>query len=319
MTGCDVFHAEALLRAGNVVAIPTETVYGLAANALDAQAVARVFAVKGRPSFDPLIVHIGHLSQADELSRSPLPETFYKLSAHFWPGPLTLVVKKSDKIPDIVTSGLDTVGLRMPDHPLALKLLLSSNLPLAAPSANPFGYISPVTAQHVEQQLGEKIPYILDGGRCTVGLESTIVDCTCDPVRILRKGGISIEQIAEVLGYMPDIQTHSSDNPRAPGMLTSHYAPCIKLILADNSKLFDQYYGSEDVAFLLYNTPVGKHPIQRVLTTNNLDVEAAANLFYYLRELDRLPGIRLIIAEKAPDSGLGTAINDRLSRAASNY
>ncbi len=318
MVGSDVYNAAALLRAGDVVGIPTETVYGLAANALDARAVAKVFAIKGRPSFDPLIIHIGHLSQAAELTQSPLPEVFYRLSEHFWPGPLTLVVKKSDKVPDIVTSGLDTVGLRVPSHPMTLELLQSSNLPLAAPSANPFGYISPVTAQHVEQQLGQKIPYILDGGRCTVGLESTIIDCTCASARILRKGGVPIEQIAEVLGYFPDIQTHSSDNPRAPGMLTSHYAPRKKLILTDNTKLFDQYSGRNDVAFLLYKNPTAEHPVQRILTPLDSDLEAAANLFYYLREFDEMPHITLIIAERAPDRGLGRAINDRLSRAAAN-
>ncbi|MFN3952180.1 MAG: L-threonylcarbamoyladenylate synthase [Thermaurantimonas sp.] len=318
MVGTDVHHAAALLRAGNVVGIPTETVYGLAANALDAKAVARVFAIKGRPSFDPLIIHIGQLSQAVELTQPLLPEVFYRLSELFWPGPLTLVVKKSDKVPDIVTAGLDTVGLRMPNHPMTLELLQYSNLPLAAPSANPFGYISPVTAQHVEQQLGTQIPYVLDGGRCEVGIESTIVDCTSRPVRILRKGGISIEQISQVIGYMPDVQTQSSDNPRAPGMLTSHYAPRKKLILTDNTKLFNQFAGRADVAFLLYNNPMDDHPIQRILTTLDSDLEAAANLFYYLREFDEMPHVTLIIAEKAPDSGLGMAINDRLSRAAAN-
>ncbi|MFN4300212.1 MAG: L-threonylcarbamoyladenylate synthase [Thermaurantimonas sp.] len=316
MIGTDIQKAAALLQAGEVIGMPTETVYGLAGNALNAQAVAKIFAIKKRPTFDPLIVHIFDLSQIELLSKSSLSESFYVLANRFWPGPLTLVVEKSDAVPDIVTSGLSTVGIRMPAHPMAQQLLRLCNLPLAAPSANPFGYISPVTAEHVARQLGDQVPYILDGGRCQIGLESTIVDCTVSPVRILRKGGISIDNISEALGYKPDVQTHSTDNPRAPGMLSSHYAPCKKLILTDKEEVFHRNIGREDTAFLLFTTPVLGHPEQRILSPNGSDAEAAANLFFYLRELDENPHIQLIIAQKAPEHGLGPAINDRLRRAA---
>lgn len=317
MIGKDLVKAAELLHNGEVVGIPTETVYGLAADAFNPHAVAKIFAIKNRPAFDPLIVHIHSPAQVRRVAQSPLPESFRILADNFWPGPLTLVLKKSSKIPDIVTSGLDTVGVRMPAHPVTRELLHLCNLPLAAPSANPFGYISPVLAEHVEQQLGDRVPYIVDGGRCEVGLESTIVDCTVTPVKILRKGGISVEKIAEALGYQPEIQLHSSDNPRAPGMLTSHYAPRKKLILTDKESVFEQYNYDSHVAFLRYYTPKQRPYAQRILTSDNSDTEAAANLFYYLRELDQLPDIDLIIAEKAPDYGLGPAINDRLRRAAS--
>lgn len=317
MIGKNIQKAAELIQKGEVIGIPTETVYGLAGNALNAQVVAKIFAIKKRPTFDPLIVHISDLRQVELLSKPRLPESFYILARHFWPGPLTLVVKKSDLIPDIVTSGLDTVGIRMPAHPMTQQLLRLCGLPLAAPSANPFGYISPVTAEHVARQLGDQIPYILDGGRCQIGLESTIVDCTVTPVRILRKGGISVEKIAEALGYSPEVQTHSTDNPKAPGMLSSHYAPRKKLILTDKENVFEQYKYDAHVAFIRYQAPKERPFEQRILTTDNSDAQAAMNLFYYLRELDELPNIHLIIAEKAPNHGLGPAINDRLQRAAS--
>ncbi|GCD77165.1 threonylcarbamoyl-AMP synthase [Thermaurantimonas aggregans] len=316
MIGTDIQKAAALLQAGEVIGMPTETVYGLAGNALNAQAVAKIFAIKKRPTFDPLIVHIFDLSQIELLSKSSLSESFYVLANRFWPGPLTLVVEKSDAVPDIVTSGLSTVGIRMPAHPMAQQLLRLCNLPLAAPSANPFGYISPVTAEHVARQLGDQVPYILDGGRCQIGLESTIVDCTVTPARILRKGGISVEKIAEALGYQPDVLSHSTDNPKAPGMLSSHYAPRKKLILTDQKSVFSYYHNKNNIAFLRYRTPIKQHPIQRILSPNGSDAEAAANLFYFLRELDEMSEIDLIVAEKAPDKGLGPAINDRLQRAA---
>ncbi|MBL7984887.1 MAG: threonylcarbamoyl-AMP synthase, partial [Flavobacteriales bacterium] len=221
-SGSDLQQAAALLREGKLVAIPTETVYGLAANAYDAEAVLRIFEVKNRPTFDPLIVHVRDSDQVQEVARTIPPEAL-ALMDRFWPGPLTLVLPKQPRVPDIVTSGLDTVGVRMPAHPMALELLRSLDFPLAAPSANPFGYISPTTAQHVGDQLGERIPYILDGGPCAVGVESTIIGWEEGLPVLYRPGGLPLEAIEQVIGSVRPQVKHVL--PAAPGMIESHYAP----------------------------------------------------------------------------------------------
>ncbi|MFN0032420.1 MAG: L-threonylcarbamoyladenylate synthase, partial [Flavobacteriales bacterium] len=218
----DLESAARLLKAGECVAIPTETVYGLGANALDENAVVKIFEAKNRPFFDPLIVHISDSDQMNKFT-SEIPPIAKKLADAFWPGPLTLLLPKSDAIPYLVTSGLDTVGLRVPNHPLALSLLRSLPFPLAAPSANPFGYISPTTAQHVLAQLAGRISMVLDGGPCGVGVESTIVQCTGDVVSIVRLGGLCVEDIESVAGKV-NLQLNASANPMAPGQLSSHYA-----------------------------------------------------------------------------------------------
>ncbi|MBM4076200.1 MAG: threonylcarbamoyl-AMP synthase, partial [Planctomycetes bacterium] len=218
--------AAALIQAGKLVAIPTETVYGLAANAFDPLAVAKIFAAKDRPLFDPLIVHIADRSWLPRTTRSVHPKAAL-LAERFWPGPLTLVLPKSPDVPDIVSSGLSTVGVRVPDHPITLEIIRKSDRPIAAPSANPFGRLSPTTAQHVRSQLGDRVDLIVDGGACRVGVESTIIQVDESGICCLRHGGISLEEIEEVVGPLVPLDRSSiaEDSPLAPGMLPSHYAP----------------------------------------------------------------------------------------------
>ncbi|MBL7962870.1 MAG: threonylcarbamoyl-AMP synthase [Flavobacteriales bacterium] len=307
--GIAIHHAAALLRQGEVVAIPTETVYGLAANAFDEAAVLKVFQVKQRPSFDPLIVHIG---QREDVSRvvKELPPGAEALMNAFWPGPLTLVLPKQPAVPDLVTSGLDTVGVRMPAHALTQELLRSLDFPLAAPSANPFGYVSPTTAQHVADQLGERIPYILDGGPCVVGVESTILGWEGDRWVLYRPGGIAVERIEEVIGRVHPQQRHVI--PVAPGMLESHYAPRKPVHLGDVPSLLRRFAGQPMGVIAFRET----HPAHRceVLSERGDLAEAARHLFAVLRELDQ-SDCAVILAEVFPDEGLGRAINDRLRRA----
>lgn len=312
--GTDIKQAIALLQEGKLVAIPTETVYGLAANALNTDGVASIFEAKGRPHFDPLIVHLYDKSQLNELCQD-IPEVFYDLYKAFSPGPITYILNKKDVIPDLVTSGNDTVGIRFPNHPLTRELLFESQLPLAAPSANPFGYVSPTTAQHVENQLGDKVPYILNGGPCSVGIESTIIDLSSDAPRILRLGGLALEEIEEITGEI-EVSTHSSSNPQAPGMLSSHYSPGKKLLIGNIHDLLKKHAG-ENTATISLNESFEEVPKknQMILSPTGDLKEAATNLFKSLRDLDR-DDVDIILAELMPESGLGPAINDRLKRAA---
>lgn len=308
--GKDIKKAAAILKRGGLVAIPTETVYGLAANALNPDSVVRIFEAKKRPSFDPLIVHIAHFSQVTNFATS-YPDVAKRLSEEFWPGSLTLVLPKKKVIPDLVTSGLPSVGLRIPAHPLTLKLLSLLPFPLAAPSANPFGYISPTTAQHVAEQLGDRVDYILDGGPAAVGVESTIVSFEEEIPKILRWGGLELEHIAPFLGEFVS-SNQSSDNPSAPGMLSSHYSPRKKVIIGNIEELIDQY-GQEDCLFLSFQTP---HDLPgEILSKSGNMQEAAQNLFAAMRRLDSVAG-NIILTELVPNFGLGRAINDRLTRAA---
>ncbi|HMR42430.1 MAG TPA: L-threonylcarbamoyladenylate synthase, partial [Saprospiraceae bacterium] len=239
MIGADIQKAARLLRSEALVAIPTETVYGLAGNALSEKAVAEIFRVKNRPVFDPLIVHTDHFQKAKQFLKE-VPDWASELAAHFMPGPLTLLLPKNERIPDLVTAGSELVAIRVPNHPLTLQLLALLEFPLAAPSANPFGYISPTTAQHVADQLGEKIPYILDGGPCRVGVESTIVGFVDEKITVFRKGGVAIEYLEKVVGTM-SVQAHSSSNPLAPGMLKSHYAPRTPVVVGNLEELMKQH------------------------------------------------------------------------------
>ena len=309
--GKEIGKAKNLLTAGELVAIPTETVYGLAANALDGMAVAKIFTVKARPRFDPLIVHVHSVEQARDYAKA-FPEKARILATAFWPGPLTLLLKKKDLIPDIVTSGLDTVGIRCPAHPLALELLRQLPFPLAAPSANPFGYISPTTAHHVNAQLGELIPYILDGGPCPVGVESTIVGFENDTPVIYRQGGIAQEAIEDVVGHLVK-KISPTAKPLAPGQLDSHYAPIKPLFLGDIALMQKQPQHSNH-GILRFKGAASANNEIILSKTGNLE-EAARNLFAALRQLDDM-NVRTILAEEVPDEGLGKAINDRLRRAA---
>jgi len=309
--GKDVMKAKDLLENGGLVAIPTETVYGLAGNALNIDAVTQIFRVKNRPQFDPLIVHVPDRIRAEQYVEY-IPDKAKALADHFWPGPLTLLLKRKPIIPDLVTSGLDTVGIRCPDHALTRQLLHELSFPLAAPSANPFGYVSPTQPEHVDEQLGGHIPYILDGGICPVGIESTIVGFEHDMPVIYRLGGLSVEKIEQVAGPAR-VQTHSTSNPKAPGQLKSHYAPSKPLILGKAEELLQQY-PAHTSGLLTFQSDFNS-PYQIILSPNGSLEEAAQNLFSALRGFDKMP-IDYILAEPVPDTGLGRAINDRLRRAA---
>jgi len=312
--GTDIAHAIALLQQGKLVAIPTETVYGLAGNALNEATVAAIFEAKNRPTFDPLIIHIADWRHAERWVLD-IPEKAEALAKAFLPGPLTLLLPKRPIISDLVTAGSPFVAIRVPAHPMARKVLEALDFPLAAPSANPFGYISPTTAAHVAQQLGGKIPYILDGGPCQVGLESTIVGFEGDGPVVLRKGGISIEAIEAVIGPVT-VQEHSSSKPSAPGMLLSHYAPGTPLVLGNLQELAAQYPGAK-IGVLAFRQPLSGLPTEQqiVLSAKGDFAEAAQHLFAGLRYLDGLK-LDVILAELLPEAQLGRAINDRLRRAA---
>ena len=306
----DLAQAQLLLNAGRLVAIPTETVYGLAANAFNADAVIHIFETKNRPHFDPLIVHVGSIAQVKEVA-THIPENAYQLMQTLWPGPLTIVLQKHERVPHIVTSGLETVGVRMPNHPMTLDLLRSIDFPLAAPSANPFGYISPTSAMHVAEQLGERIPFILDGGECMVGVESTIIDCSGDTPTILRLGGTAVETIEEIIGKVV-VNAISTSSPQAPGMLHTHYAPRKPMLVGNIHELLHE--GGHDVSILSFRDSFHNFRNIRLSETGDLH-EAARNLFAAMRKLDA-DHHSTILAEFVPDYGLGRAINDRLKRAA---
>jgi len=312
--GKDILKAAAFLKQGKLVAIPTETVYGLAGNALDSDAVTKIFVVKNRPYFDPLIVHVRD-SNAVKGYAEMIPEKAFKLMNRFWPGPLTVLLPRKNVIPDLVTAGLDRVGLRCPDHSLTLELLRSLPFPLAAPSANPFGYVSPTTPGHVNDQLGDKIQYILDGGLCKVGIESTIVGFDGGAPIIYRLGGVSNEDIESVTGAVR-VNANSVSNPQAPGQLQSHYAPRKPVFIGDIPKLLEEH-GSKSIGVLSFKKLNLTSPVKKELIlspSGNLN-EAAQKLFFSLRELDSID-IDVILTELVPDIGLGLAINDRLRRAA---
>lgn len=312
----DIAFAKKHLQQGELVAIPTETVYGLAANAFNAKAVATIFEAKSRPTFDPLIVHTYSLEQVKSFTTDIHPKLL-QLAQTYWPGPLTLLLPKKDLISDLVTSGLDKVGVRIPNHPLTLQLLQELDFSLAAPSANPFGYISPTTAQHVQNQLGDKIPYILDGGNCSVGLESTIVGEVNGDIYIYRLGGLTIDDIEQVVGKV-HLQLNQSSNPIAPGQLKSHYAPIKPIFIGDLNELQYQNKGKK-IGVLCFGefNPIDKENVvvENLSTTQNFS-EAAINLFSHLRELDS-SNCDIIITNYLPNIHLGPAINDRLKRAAS--
>lgn len=315
-TGTDIELAASILRSGDVVVIPTETVYGLSANAFNPEAVKKIFAIKKRPLFNPLIVHSDSLTKVEQYV-AEFPLKAKKLSEKFWPGPLTIVLKKSNIISEIVTGGNSTVAVRIPNHPLTIALLKLLDFPLAAPSANPFGFISPTTPQHVEEQLGDKIKYILDGGKCMVGIESTIIGFFEDEPEILRFGGISIEDIEAIIGKVKIKNNDFLENPIAPGQLKSHYAPKHKLIFGDLEKMIKKGdYNPVKIGILSFSNLYPMIPQEnQIRLSKNLDLnEAAGNLFDSLRKLDKLD-IEVIFAEEFPNRELGRAINDRLTRA----
>lgn len=313
-----VFEAVALLRDGETVALPTETVYGLAADALNPIAVAKIFEAKERPRFDPLIVHLPdrdwleRIAKIDNQSR----EVIEKLIAQFWPGPLTLVLGRQSIVPQIVTAGLDTVAVRISEHPIFAEIVCEFGSPLAAPSANRFGRVSPTTAQHVLDELSGRIPLIVDAGPARHGIESTIIAPHGDKIDILRRGPVTAEQLS-VFGKI-DIVT-SRENISAPGQLPSHYAPETSLQLTDDAQSFSPK-PNQRCALLAWNPiKIDKRFAEiRSLSERGDLREAAANLFRSLRELDALD-VDLIVAERVPDQGLGAAIMDRLRRASRDF
>jgi L-threonylcarbamoyladenylate synthase len=314
--GTDLILAKSFLEKGELVGIPTETVYGLAGNAINPEAVARIFETKNRPSFDPLILHTSSLDRVSDFVLE-FPEPLKILAEAFWPGPMTLLLTKNSLVPDLVTSGLDRVAVRIPNHPLTLELLESLDFPLAAPSANPFGYISPTHPEHVEAQLGKKIPYILDGGACQVGLESTIVGLENGLPVIYRLGGLEVSEIERLLGEVI-LKDHSSSNPAAPGQLESHYAPRKPFLLGDLKTLIPQKIKERlNFAVLSFSDsfPELDSDMQITLSPNRNLHEAAQHLFAAMRKLDESRA-DIILSELMPETGLGKAINDRLRRAA---
>ncbi len=341
--GKDLHRAADLLRSGEIVAIPTETVYGLAGNGLKNEAVLKIFDAKNRPFFDPLILHIGDIDQLDELVES-VPDSCKKLITQFWPGPLTVILPKKSIVPDLITAGSEYVAVRMPNHPLTLELLRTLPFPLAAPSANPFKYVSPTSAQHVFDQLSGKIPYILDGGSCQIGIESTIVSFFGDDIKIQRLGGIPNDEIKK---HIPNaiLATKPEEHPVAPGQLKHHYAPGCQLFPINeiehkindlnNIKIGIVLFDERNLAEIKHNLVglgVDLNLVQwfilsfeNVTVSNKFSQEcknfdnaqlvlATKNLFSTLRKLDQ-NGLTLAFFEWAPSEGLGLAINDRLKKA----
>lgn len=306
-----------LLRKGELVAIPTETVYGLAANAFKEEAVLNIYKTKNRPHFNPLIIHSNSVERFADWGIY-LPELALKLAANFSPGPVTFVVPSSNKIPDMVTAGHDSVAIRIPNHPLTLKLLSMLDFPLAAPSANPSTFVSPTSAAHVRQQLGDKIKCILDGGECNVGIESTIVSFLESMPRILRYGGLAKEQIESCLGIKVNVPQVSGDTSKiiAPGMMERHYAPNKKLIICDDIEKEILHQKGLSIGSISFSKKYANIDTKKqfILSPNNNLDEAARHLFSALRSLNDLE-VDIILAEKFPDEGLGIAINDRLRRA----
>ena len=303
------------LAAGRLVAFPTETVYGLGAAALDPVAVARIFAAKGRPTDHPLICHVASAEDLDHLVAGVTPAA-RALAGAFWPGPLTMVMPRSPAVPDAVTGGRDTVAVRVPAHPVALALLRAFGGPVAAPSANRFGRPSPTTAADVEDELGDEVAVILDGGPCEIGIESTVLDLTTDPPQVLRPGRISAEQIAQVLGA--PVAAEASGPARAPGMLESHYAPGARVLVvgADEVATHAARLDAEGRAVaVLAPAPVDDLPAGTLVLGPAGDADSyAARLYAAFRQADA-EGAEVILAVPPPAEGIGVAVRDRLQRA----
>ena len=309
--------AAQLLRAGALVALPTETVYGLGADASNPEATAKIFAAKDRPADHPLIVHLADTEQIVDWARD-IPRDAIALARAFWPGPLTMILKKEEDVPDVVTGGQDTVGLRVPDHPVALELLRAFNGGIAAPSANRFGRISPTTAQHVDEELGERVAMILDGGPCDVGIESTIIDLSRDEPTILRPGIIGVDAISAVLGRRPRLRGEntasaqdSDSTPRVSGSLAAHYAPRTPMKMVPAAELLQ---ATADCAILSRTVEC---PESRHIMSIEAPFDAqgyAHDLYANLRALDA-SGARLILVEELPTDTSWAAVQDRLGRA----
>ena len=307
----EIEHAAALLRAGKLVAFPTETVYGLGANALDAMAVARIYEAKGRPTTSPSIVHISNFEMMQAVV-AEWPPAAQALAKNFWPGPLTLVLKKHSAVPDLVTAGLDTVGVRMPSHPVALALIEAAGTPIAAPSANRFTQLSPTTAEHVRQGMGDRVDYLLDGGACTVGIESTVLSLAGETPVLLRPGGIWRAQIEAVIGPVSLHAEPSSGAHPSPGMHPRHYSPRTRLLLVSDGVVPGEGSGAYLQLHAASLREVGKS-----VAMPSDPVEYAAELYRTLHRLDR-ENYDWIAVDTPPDSSEWEAVRDRLKRAAAS-
>ena len=307
-----VSEAARLLKDGEVVAIPTETVYGLAGNAFEPKALAKIFAAKERPTFDPLIVHIADIAQITDIAKD-IPDSAYKLAEAYWPGPMTIILPKKDCIPDLCTSALPSVAVRFPSHPIAQAIIKESGLPLAAPSANLFKHVSPTTAEHVAAQLADRIAGIVDGGPCSVGVESSIISLAGEKPTVLRPGAITPEMFSKVLGDVTIKESTSKPGQPmlAPGQCDTHYRPQVPL-----------YYGKIPASFTLpehtvriaFGTQAGPIPATVNLSATGDMVEATSKLYAFMHDLDD-PKYDLILVDPIPNTGVGMALNDRLKRA----
>lgn len=305
--------AKEFLNQSEIVAIPTETVYGLAANAYVSEAVVKIFEAKNRPTFNPLIVHAFSIEKSYEFVKEWHPQLL-KLAKIFCPGPITFLLPKKNVIPDLVTAGSELVAVRIPGHKVALELLKNLEYPLAAPSANPFGYVSPTSAEHVYHSLKGKIPLILDGGKSEIGLESTIVGIENEQITVYRLGGITIEEMEKVVGKIHQLKT-SSSKPQAPGMLIQHYAPKKKLIITNDLEKYIQLHSLDKLGIISFGEEFNVNkPILHLSNKKSLQ-EAAQNLFQVLRKIEEWQ-VEYVVMEWLPEIGLGRAINDRIKRAA---
>jgi L-threonylcarbamoyladenylate synthase len=311
----DIQKAITLLTNEELVAIPTETVYGLAGNIFSEKAIKCIFKTKKRPFFNPLIVHISSVDVLETIV-SEVPKKAKILAKHFWPGAMTLVLKKHKDIPDIITAGKDTVAVRVPNHPVTITLLNQLPFPLAAPSANPFNNISPTKPAHVERYFKNDIKMVLDGGSCKNGIESTIIGFEDDEPIIYRLGALALEDIEAVIGAVR-IKNKKEENPDAPGMLDKHYSPLTRTILTSSITKEIKKYPNKKIGILTFNTSFKSDAISyEIILSKNKDLhEAGAKLYDALHELDHL-NLDVIIAERLPDTGLGKSVNDRLQRAA---
>jgi L-threonylcarbamoyladenylate synthase len=323
----NILKAAEIIKRGGLVAIPTETVYGLGASALDEDAVKRIFEVKGRPQDNPLIIHVEGAGALNKWCRN-VPDTAFRLAEMFWPGPLTMVLPKNDLIPSRVTAGMDTVAVRCPDHPATLRLIETSGVPIAAPSANISGKPSPTSAEHVMHDISGKIEAVLDGGECRVGLESTIIDLSVTPPRLLRPGGVSLEELRAALGEVsvdPAVfrKLEAGEKPKAPGMKYTHYSPEAEVLILKGSLSAAENYVSahyeKGTAVLCFDGEESAFKADICLSYGAKDDSAsqARLLFARLRELDR-SDIKRIYARAPESEGVGLAVFNRLSKAAGN-
>ena len=307
-----VSEAARLLKKGEVVAIPTETVYGLAGNAFEPKALAKIFAAKERPTFDPLIVHIADIAQLTDIAKD-IPDSAYKLAEAYWPGPMTIILPKKDCIPDLCTSALPSVAVRFPSHPIAQAIIRESGLPLAAPSANLFKHVSPTTAEHVAAQLADRIAGIVDGGPCSVGVESSIISLAGEKPTVLRPGAITPEMFAKVLGDVAIKESTSKPGQPmlAPGQCDTHYRPQVPLYYGEVPAGYTLPEHTVRIAFGTQTGPI--HATVNLSATGDM-VEATSKLYAFMHDLDKSE-YDLILVDPIPNTGVGMALNDRLKRA----